>query len=80
MKTSRKALDWAHALSNTVTLRQVDAETTLEQIANQLVAARGNPHDDSPIFQLIEVLRSGRRSFCMSDPAAPRSPGRLRFP
>jgi hypothetical protein len=32
----------------------VDAETTLEQIAKQLVAARGNPHDDSPIFQLVE--------------------------
>jgi tetratricopeptide (TPR) repeat protein len=32
----------------------VDAETTLEQIAEQLVAARGNPHDDSPIFQLVE--------------------------
>jgi tetratricopeptide (TPR) repeat protein len=32
----------------------VDAETTLAQIAKQLIAARGNPHDDSPIFQLVE--------------------------
>lgn len=32
----------------------VDAETTLGQIAGQLQAARGNPHDDSPIFQLVE--------------------------
>ena len=32
----------------------VDAETTLAQIASQLQAARGNPHDDSPIFQLVE--------------------------
>lgn len=32
----------------------VDAETTLAQIANQLQAARGNPLDDSPIFQLVE--------------------------
>jgi tetratricopeptide (TPR) repeat protein len=32
----------------------VDADTTLDQIADQLVAARGNPHDDSPIFQLVE--------------------------
>jgi MAP3K TRAFs-binding domain len=32
----------------------LDAETTLAQIANQLQAARGNPHDDSPIFQLVE--------------------------
>jgi tetratricopeptide (TPR) repeat protein len=32
----------------------VDADTTLDQIANQLIAARGNPHDDSPIFQLVE--------------------------
>jgi hypothetical protein len=32
----------------------IDADTTLDQIANQLVAARGNPHDDSPIFQLVE--------------------------
>ncbi|HEX2447707.1 MAG TPA: TRAFs-binding domain-containing protein [Methyloceanibacter sp.] len=32
----------------------VDAETTLGAIAGQLQAARGNPHDDSPIFQLVE--------------------------
>jgi tetratricopeptide (TPR) repeat protein len=32
----------------------VDAETTLAAIAAQLTAARGNPHDDSPIFQLVE--------------------------
>ena len=32
----------------------VDAATTLGQIAGQLQAARGNPHDDSPIFQLVE--------------------------
>ena len=32
----------------------MDVETTLGQIANQLQAARGNPHDDSPIFQLVE--------------------------
>ena len=35
----------------------VEAETTLAQIAGQLQAARGNPHDDSPIFQLIEGVR-----------------------
>ena len=32
----------------------VDAETTLRQIADQLQSARGNPLDDSPIFQLVE--------------------------
>jgi len=32
----------------------VDAELTLDQITKQLIAARGNPHDDSPIFQLVE--------------------------
>jgi tetratricopeptide (TPR) repeat protein len=32
----------------------LDAEATLDQIAKQLIAARGNPHDDSPIFQLVE--------------------------
>jgi hypothetical protein len=32
----------------------VDAEATLGLIADQLYAARGNPHDDSPIFQLVE--------------------------
>jgi tetratricopeptide (TPR) repeat protein len=32
----------------------VDADLTLDQIAKQLIAARGNPHDDSPIFQLVE--------------------------
>jgi tetratricopeptide (TPR) repeat protein len=32
----------------------VDVETTLAQIASQLESARGNPHDDSPIFQLVE--------------------------
>ena len=32
----------------------VDAETTLRQIAGQLQSARGNPLDDSPIFQLVE--------------------------
>jgi tetratricopeptide (TPR) repeat protein len=32
----------------------VDADTTRDQIADRLVAARGNPHDDSPIFQLVE--------------------------
>ena len=31
-----------------------DAEATLDLIAKQLIAARGNPHDDSPIFQLVE--------------------------
>ncbi|HSD92309.1 MAG TPA: TRAFs-binding domain-containing protein [Methyloceanibacter sp.] len=35
----------------------VDAEATLDQIAKQLVAARGNPHDDSRIFQLVEGVR-----------------------
>ncbi len=34
----------------------VSPETTIAAIAGQLVAARGNPHDDSPIFQLIEGL------------------------
>jgi tetratricopeptide (TPR) repeat protein len=32
----------------------IDAETTIAAIAKQLEEARGNPHDDSPIFQLIE--------------------------
>jgi tetratricopeptide (TPR) repeat protein len=32
----------------------VDVETTLGAIASQLQAARGSPHDDSPIFQLVE--------------------------
>jgi tetratricopeptide (TPR) repeat protein len=32
----------------------VEADATLDQIAKQLIAARGNPHDDSPIFQLVE--------------------------
>jgi tetratricopeptide (TPR) repeat protein len=32
----------------------VDADATLDQIATQLIAARGNPHHDSPIFQLVE--------------------------
>lgn len=32
----------------------LDAEITRNQIAEQLIAARGNPHDDSPIFQLVE--------------------------
>src|SRR5262245_42144338 len=34
----------------------VDVEATLKLIAAQLEAARGNPHDDSPIFQLVEGL------------------------
>jgi hypothetical protein len=32
----------------------VDADATLDQITKQLIAARGNPHDDSPIYQLVE--------------------------
>ncbi len=32
----------------------VEAEATIAAIAKQLAEARGNPHDDSPIFQLIE--------------------------
>src|SRR5690606_6369909 len=32
----------------------LDAEITRTQTAEQLIAARGNPHDDSPIFQLVE--------------------------
>ncbi|MGZ8417443.1 MAG: TRAFs-binding domain-containing protein [Methyloceanibacter sp.] len=32
----------------------VDVETTFGAIASQLQAARGSPHDDSPIFQLVE--------------------------
>ncbi|MGE5261618.1 MAG: TRAFs-binding domain-containing protein [Actinomycetota bacterium] len=32
----------------------VEAESTIAAIAKQLGEARGNPHDDSPIFQLIE--------------------------
>jgi tetratricopeptide (TPR) repeat protein len=32
----------------------VGAEATIDVIAKQLTAARGNPHDDSPIFQLVE--------------------------
>jgi tetratricopeptide (TPR) repeat protein len=32
----------------------VEAEATLDAIARQLQTARGTPHDDSPIFQLVE--------------------------
>jgi MAP3K TRAFs-binding domain len=32
----------------------VGVDTTLAAIADQLKAARGNPYDDSPIFQLVE--------------------------
>src|SRR5215470_19797029 len=32
----------------------VGADAVIAAIAGQLVAARGNPYDDSPIFQLIE--------------------------
>ena len=32
----------------------VESDATLAAIANQLKSARGNPHDDSPIFQLVE--------------------------
>src|SRR5262245_2751541 len=32
----------------------VEVEATLAAIADQLVLARGNPYDDSPIFQLVE--------------------------
>jgi tetratricopeptide (TPR) repeat protein len=32
----------------------IGADATLDRIAKQLIAARGNPHDDSPIFQLVE--------------------------
>lgn len=31
-----------------------DVEATIEAISGQLNAARGNPYDDSPIFQLVE--------------------------
>ena len=34
----------------------VGAEAVIAAIADQLIAARGNPHDDSPIFQLIEDM------------------------
>ena len=34
----------------------VAPETTIAAIAQQLIAARGNPYDDSPIFQLIEDM------------------------
>jgi hypothetical protein len=34
----------------------VEAETTIKAIAAQLAEARGNPHDDSPLFQLIDDL------------------------
>jgi uncharacterized protein DUF4071 len=34
----------------------VNAEAIIAAIADQLIAARGNPHDDSPIFQLIEDM------------------------
>jgi tetratricopeptide (TPR) repeat protein len=32
----------------------IEPEVPLDQIAKQLIAARGNPLDDSPIFQLVE--------------------------
>lgn len=32
----------------------VESDATLAAIANQLKSARGNPYDDSPIFQLVE--------------------------
>ena len=32
----------------------ITPSVTIEAIATQLIAARGNPHDDSPIFQLVE--------------------------
>ena len=32
----------------------VESEATLAAIASQLKSARGNPYDDSPIFQLVE--------------------------
>jgi tetratricopeptide (TPR) repeat protein len=34
----------------------VEAETTIKLITAQLQEARGNPHDDSPIFQLVDDL------------------------
>jgi MAP3K TRAFs-binding domain len=34
----------------------VNGETTIAAIAKQLEEARANPHDDSPIFQLIDKL------------------------
>jgi tetratricopeptide (TPR) repeat protein len=34
----------------------VEAEVTIKAVAAQLVEARGNPHDDSPLFQLIDDL------------------------
>jgi tetratricopeptide (TPR) repeat protein len=34
----------------------VETETTINAVATQLHEARGNPHDDSPIFQLIDDL------------------------
>jgi hypothetical protein len=34
----------------------VGAEAVIDAIAEQLTATRGNPHDDSPIFQLIEDM------------------------
>jgi len=34
----------------------VEAQAAIEAIAAQLIAARQDPHDDSPIFQLVDVL------------------------
>ncbi len=34
----------------------VDAHIPIKTISDQLKAARGNPHDDSPIFQLVDDL------------------------
>jgi tetratricopeptide (TPR) repeat protein len=34
----------------------VEAETTIKLITAQLHEARGNPHDDSPVFQLVDDL------------------------
>ena len=34
----------------------ITPSVTIEAIATQLISARGNPHDDSPIFQLVEGM------------------------
>jgi tetratricopeptide (TPR) repeat protein len=38
----------------------VDTESTVKVIAEHLRAARQTPHDDSPIFQLVDVVPTGQ--------------------
>ena len=51
----------------------VDPEATIAAIASQLSAARGNPHDDSPIFQLVEDMPRSRSITARPTSSATRS-------